>query len=177
MFNKEFEKTLPSEILGVIKNMISLDPKSRYTDFIQVQIAIQAIQKKIKADYLNNSDGKESTIFLVMNSDKNKTLIKAYMQNRGFRILQANNLSQALDVYKREPFRHLILELDNYLSIKDAFTKIVNESEMRRLTLHTLFLLKGRKPINIPARHGNTFIEKPIDFSLVMEQILAYEKA
>jgi hypothetical protein len=82
-----------------------------------------------------------------------------------------------LDVYKREPFRHLILELDNYLSIKDAFTKIVNESEMRRLTLHTLFLLKGRKPINIPARHGNTFIEKPIDFSLVMEQILAYEKA
>lgn len=177
MFNKEFEKTLPSEILGVIKNMISLDPKSRYTDFIQVQIAIQAIQKKIKADYLNNSDGKESTIFLVMNSDKNKTLIKAYMQNRGFRILQANNLSQALDVYKREPFRHLILELDNYLSIKDAFTKIVNESEMRRLTLHTVFLLKGRKPINIPARHGNTFIEKPIDFSLVMEQILAYEKA
>jgi hypothetical protein len=33
-----------------------------------------------------------------------------------------------------------------------------------------------KKLMHIPARHGNTFIETPIDLSLVMEKILLHEK-
>lgn len=175
-FHKEFEKTLPSEVLPIIKNMISIDPKSRYSDFLQVQIAIQSIRKKIHAEYIINQAENGSTIFLVIRNDKKRQLIKAYMQNRGFRILQANNLEQALDVYNREPFKHLIIELDNYNSFKNIFSKIINESEIRRRYLHTIFLLGKKKQIHIPARHGNTFIETPIDFSLVLEKIMANEK-
>lgn len=176
-FNTEFEKTLPSETLPIIRNMISIDPKSRYTDFLQVQIAIQSIRKKIQAEYGVQSTENSSTIFLVIRNEHKRKLIKAYMQNRGFKILQANNLEQALEIYNREPFKHLILELDNYLSIKDTFSKLINESELRRRFLHTVFLVGKKKPFHIPARHGNTFIEKPIDFSLVMEKIMTNEKS
>jgi len=176
IFNTEFEKTLPSETMPIIKNMISIDPKKRYTDFLQVQIAIQSIRKKIHAEYGVNSAENSSTIFLVIRNDHKRKLIKAYMQNRGFRILQANNLEQALDIYNREPFKHLILELDSYLSIKDTFSKLITESELRRRFLHTVFLVGKKKPLHIPARHGNTFIETPIDFPLVMEKIMTNEK-
>lgn len=177
IFNTEFEKTLPSETLPIIKNMISIDPKTRYTDFLQVQIAIQSIRKKIHAEYGSNQSENGSTIFLVIRSDHKRKLIKAYMQNRGFRILQANNLEQALDVYNREPFKHLIIELDSYLSIKDTFSKMIHESEIRRRFLHTVFLVGRKKQLHIPARHGNTFIENPIDFSLVLEKIMTNEKS
>ena len=120
---------------------------------------------------------KFSTIFLVIRNDKKRQLIKAYMQNRGFRILQANNLEQALTVYNREHFKHLIIELDSYLSIKETFSKMIIESELRRRFLHTIFLVGKKKPLHIPARNGNTFIETPIDFSLVMEKIMAHEKS
>jgi len=113
---------------------------------------------------------------LVIRSDKKRQLIKAYMQNRGFRILQANNLEQALNVYSRESFKHLIIELDSYLSIKETFAKMITESELRRRFLHTIFLVGKKKLMHIPARHGNTFIETPIDLSLVMEKILLHEK-
>ena len=176
LFNTEFEKTLPSETLPIIKNMISIDPKSRYNDFLQVQIAIQSIRKKIQSEYGVNSATNGSTIFLVIRSDKKRQLIKAYMQNRGFRILQANNLEQALNVYSRESFKHLIIELDSYLSIKETFAKMITESELRRRFLHTVFLVGKKKLMHIPARHGNTFIETPIDFSLVMEKIMLHEK-
>jgi hypothetical protein len=98
------------------------------------------------------------------------------MQNRGFRILQANNLEQALNVYSRESFKHLIIELDSYLSIKETFTKMITESELRRRFLHTVFLVGKKKLMHIPARNGNTFIETPIDFSLVMEKIMLHER-
>lgn len=175
-FNTAFEKTLPSETLPIIKNMISIDPKTRYTDFLQVQIAIQSIRKKIQAEYGVSLEENVSTIFLVIRSDKKRQLIKAYMQNRGFRILQASNLEQALSVYNREPFKHLIIELDSYLSIKETFSKMITESELRRRLLHTVFLLGKKKLMHIPARHGNTFIDTPIDFSLVMEKIMLHEK-
>ena len=177
IFNTEFEKTLPSETLPIIKNMISIDPKSRYSDFLQVQIAIQSIRKKIQAEYGVNPSENGSTIFLVIRNDKKRQLIKAYMQNRGFRILQANNLEQALTVYNREHFKHLIIELDSYLSIKETFSKMIIESELCRRFLHTIFLVGKKKPLHIPARNGNTFIETPIDFSLVMEKIMAHEKS
>jgi hypothetical protein len=53
---------------------------------------------------------------------------------------------------------------------------MITESELRRRFLHTIFLVGKKKLMHIPARHGNTFIETPIDFSLVMEKILLHEK-
>jgi hypothetical protein len=69
---------------------------------------------------------------------------------------------------------HFFLSLN--LSIKETFAKMITESELRRRFLHTIFLVGKKKLMHIPARHGNTFTETPIDLSLVMEKILLHEK-
>ncbi len=176
VFNLEFEKTIPVEILPVIKNMLAVDPKSRYKNFIQVQIAIGAIRKKMQAEYGLEKSTPISTVFLVIQSDQKRILAKAFLQNRGFKILQANNLEQAFDTYCREPFKHLVVDLNDYNSVKTTYLKLVNESELRRHFLHIIFLLKNRFLNEIPARHGNSFIDPPVEFSAIFEKILAHNK-
>lgn len=177
VYNTEFEKTLPAETLPVIKNMMAIDPKARYTDFIQVKIAIGAIQKKMQAENGLIKSALVSTVFLVIQNDKKRQLAKAFFQNRGFRILQANNLEQAFTVYCREPFKHLVVELDDFNSVKATYMKIVVETELRRLFLHMIFLLKKSFVSDIPARHGNSFIDPPVEFSAILKKIITHEKA
>lgn len=175
-FDTNLEKAIPREIPPIIRNMVNLDAKARYKDFSQVLPAIQAVRKKLETNAYPIEEGKKTpTAFLVLADENKRQLLRSYLQNRGLRVLGAISVPRALDAYRREPFRHLVMEIEDFESIRTGYLELVREAESNRMFLNILFLPRRQIPLQIPARHGNHVINPPQDLATIFDTIKKHD--
>jgi serine/threonine protein kinase len=175
-FDQHSEKSQHPEILPIIRNMTNPDKGRRYTDFSQVSTALKIIRRKVESNTIPpNQTGNLSTVFIVIADEDKRQLLRNYLQNRGLRVLGSTLAVRALEAFKRNPFRHLIVEMPTFEDIRPAYLELVREAESMRSFLNIIFLQNNTNPELIPARHGNQTIQPPHELSSIFGAIKAHE--
>ncbi|MFN6053744.1 MAG: hypothetical protein ACK47R_23180, partial [Planctomycetia bacterium] len=133
-------------------------------------------RRKVESNTIpTNQTGNLSTVFIVIADEDKRQLLRNYLQNRGLRVLGSNLAVRALEAFKRNPFRHLIVEIPTFEDIRPAYLELVREAESMRSFLNIIFLQNNTNPELIPARHGNQTIQPPHELSSIFGAIKAHE--
>ncbi|MSR29998.1 MAG: hypothetical protein EXR99_00695 [Gemmataceae bacterium] len=176
-FNAEIEKTIPDPVLPLVKNMLSLEAKSRYQNFIQVQAVIQVVRNNLGVSFPEITAGKDKpTVFIVAINERKKILLKSYFQNRGYRVLVSDEFRNAVDSYAKKEFDHLLVELESASVIRPEYMRLINDSEMRRHKLNVVLLPIKVGKVDLPSRSGTVILPPPQDFSTIYQSIASTSK-